>query len=71
MDWKNQSKVRKLIDDLNLMAPSKIDLSIHQFSIGDISALGGEYRRGGIAREVKQSMTMTFVSEGVDLSMGV
>lgn len=40
----------------------KIDLNIHQFSIGDISSIGGEYQRGGIVREVKQSITMTFVS---------
>ena len=38
------------------------DLNIHQFSIGDISSLGGEYKRGGIAREIKQQMKMNFVS---------
>ena len=48
--------------DLDLVTCLNIDLNIHQFSIGDISALGGEYKRGGIAREVKQPMTMTFVS---------
>lgn len=74
MDWKNQSKVRKKVVDQNfiqLLPLSKIDLSIHQFSIGDISALGGEYRRGGIAREVKQSMTMTFVSQEFHFSIGL
>ncbi|CAF3810848.1 unnamed protein product [Rotaria socialis] len=38
------------------------DINIHQFSIGDISSLGGEYKRGGIAREVKQQSTMDFKS---------
>ena len=39
-----------------------LDINIHQFSIGDISQLGGEYKRGGIAREVKQQMQIQFVS---------
>jgi hypothetical protein len=38
-----------------------IDINIHQFSIGDISSLGGEYKRGGIAREIKQHMKLDFV----------
>lgn len=38
-----------------------LDLNVHQFSIGDISDVGGEYKRGGIAREVKQQMQFHFV----------
>jgi len=38
-----------------------LDLNIHQFSIGDIQDLGGEYKRGGIAREVKQNIQLEFV----------
>jgi hypothetical protein len=38
------------------------DINIHQFSIGDISSLGEEYQRGGIAREVKQPVKINFVS---------
>ena len=44
------------------MICNSIDLSIHQFSIGDISELGGEYKRGGIAREVKQKLQIHFVN---------
>ena len=40
---------------------SWLDLNVHQFSIGDISDVGGEYQRGGIAREVKQQMQFHFV----------
>jgi hypothetical protein len=43
------------------MISNFIDMNIHQFSIGDISDLGGEYKRGGIAREVKQQMQIHFV----------
>lgn len=40
---------------------SYIDLSINQFSIGDISTIEGTYQRGGIAREVKQHIELSFV----------
>ena len=36
-------------------------MNVHQFSIGDISDLGGEYKRGGIARELKQQIQFRFV----------
>jgi hypothetical protein len=54
---------RELIGLENLNACERIvkDINIHQFSIGDISALGGEYKRGGIAREIKQKMKVNFV----------
>lgn len=50
------------LENLNGCERSVKDLNIHQFSIGDISSLGGEYQRGGIVREVKQSITLTFAS---------
>lgn len=62
MDVKEKSKVRMGQLSLHIdLDCSIIDLNVHQFSIGDISALGGAYQRGGIAREVKQPITMSFV----------
>ncbi len=43
-----------------------LDINIHQFSIGDITSLGGEYKRGGIAREVKQQIQINFVKNFVE-----
>ncbi|CAF4141138.1 unnamed protein product, partial [Rotaria sp. Silwood2] len=55
---------RELVGLENLNKCERIikDLNIHQFSIGDISSLGGEYQRGGIAREVKQQIKLNFKS---------
>ncbi|CAM4912467.1 unnamed protein product [Rotaria socialis] len=50
------------LEHLNQCERKIKDINIHQFSIGDISSLGGEYKRGGIAREVKQQSTMDFKS---------
>ncbi|CAF0807494.1 unnamed protein product [Adineta steineri] len=50
------------LENLNKCERTVKDLNIHQFSIGDISSLGGEYKRGGIAREVKQQIQINFKS---------
>ncbi|CAF0935485.1 unnamed protein product [Rotaria sordida] len=50
------------LENLNNCERTIKDLNIHQFSIGDISSLGGEYKRGGIAREVKQQIKLNFKS---------
>lgn len=59
---------RELIGLENLNTCERIikDINIHQFSIGDISALGGEYKRGGIAREVKQKIQIHFVKSLIE-----
>ena len=62
MDASEQSKVIRSVAHPSLTCSVfAIDLNVHQFSIGDLTALGGEYQRGGIAREVKQQVKMNFV----------
>ncbi|CAF4774469.1 unnamed protein product [Rotaria sp. Silwood1] len=50
------------LENLNQQERTIKDLNIQQFSIGDISSLGGEYKQGGIAREVKQQIKLNFNS---------
>ncbi|CAF1097144.1 unnamed protein product [Adineta ricciae] len=56
------------LEKLNHCERTVKDMNVHQFSIGDISSLGGEYKRGGIAREVKQKVQMNFQSLNEQIS---
>jgi ubiquitin-activating enzyme E1 len=49
------------LEKLNKCERTVKDINIHQFSIGDISSIEGEYKRGGIAREIKQKKEIYFV----------